>query len=195
MTPTLPRRGATDRNRSLLGRTRALVPAAPLAALLLAAGAVLAGCGGDGGGQDRGLDQEEDANFDSAFLQERTDRICANLAEADVVFGGTVSDVGTPPGHWSGLFPARQQVEYSVAGEIKGTVGSSAAVGHLLVAGSRHASDDGPALSGDIFAAGGQLIVFARETDGQLLDFDAELGTIPGSDQNVAALSDQCPGG
>lgn len=130
------------------------------------------------------------ADFDTAFLRAHRAGIKDLAERADAVFVGVVTAVGPAPSSWSGLVPTHQQVTYRVDSTLKGRLaGSSVEVGHAVVQGSQTAGTNGPGLSGSRFAVGSKhLVIVTVPASGPALDEDADLGTIPFSTANEAAL-------
>ena len=124
---------------------------------------------------------DSDANRDVAMIRALAQR-------ADVVFVGTVLEVGAPPRATSGRVRHEQVVRYRVDSVLKGFFNETeVAVEHLLVANSRHA--DGTALDSNIFAPGRSLIVLVRRVNTFFFqDVNENWGTIPHSAQNEVAL-------
>ncbi len=148
-------------------------------------------CGGGGGTATQ---------FDSQDLNDHSAEIQQNSDNAELVFVGTITAVGTAPGFWSGIAMSTQPVIYDVDEVLKGTyTESEITISHLVVEGSRQASTEEAGLNTSIFVAGGQLIVFAKQNAGYVslgtdyegpenIDVDPEYGTIPYSSQNQGVV-------
>ena len=153
--------------------------------------ALLASCGGSGGSSDQ---------FDDPTLNQNSTRIQGNVTDAELIFTGTITAVGTAPGFWSGIAWSTQAVTYTIDSVIKGTyTEATITLYHVLVEGSRQAGSDA-GLSPTIFAVGNRLIVFAIQNPDEVspgagweipryMDFDEEYGTIPWSEQNASVIT------
>jgi len=148
-------------------------------------------CGGGGGTATQ---------FDSQDLNDHSAEIQQNSDNAELVFVGAITAVGTAPGFWSGIAMSTQPVTYTVDEVLKGTyTESEITINHLVVDGTRQAASDEAGLNTSIFAAGGRLIVFAKQNTGYVslgtdyegpenIDVDPEYGTIPYSSQNQGVV-------
>src|SRR5687767_7374990 len=85
------------------------------------------------------------------------------IQENELIFVGSVLDVGDPPSYWSGYFPAYQTVRYKTETLVKGSVTDPQInVDHVVVQNSKTAeSGDTPGLSRKMFLTGAKIIVFA----------------------------------
>ena len=83
--------------------------------------------------------------FDSETLNDNSTQIQNNVTSAELVFGGTITALGTAPNFWSGIARSTQGVTYTVDDVIKGSyTDSEITVYHLVVDGSRQAADHFP---------------------------------------------------
>ena len=114
--------------------------------------------------------------------QERLQRI---TQKSDLIFIGTVLEVGDPPKDWSGYFSAYQTVRYKVDQILKGEYGAAEiSIDHIVVSGSKTA-DGGevPKLSSTIFYPGASLIVSAQRAGdtGIWKSLNEVIGAVPNS--------------
>ncbi len=93
-------------------------------------------------------------DFDSDYLDQDNQTIQSNASDADLIFVGTITEIGTAPLFWSGIALSLQDVTYTVDSVIKGSyLSSEITVSHVLVDESYLAADDAPGLSTTLFAA------------------------------------------
>jgi hypothetical protein len=162
--------------------------------LLIAVLMIATSCGGSGGTATQ---------FDSQDLNDNSAEIQTNANNAEVVFVGTITAIGTAPGFWSGIAMSTQAVTYDIDEVLKGAyTESELTINHMVVDETRQADDADaatPALNSSIFAVGNQLIVFSTQnteytslgTDyegPEYIDVDANYGTIPYSSQNQSVV-------
>lgn len=108
--------------------------------------------------------------------------------ESDLVFIGTVQNLGKPAANWSGFFTEYQQVKYGIDRVLKGTYGAGEiTVDHVLVSGSKTAaSTDKPGLSSRLFEANAKLIISARKSpSGAWKSLDENFGALPATEEWV----------
>lgn len=114
--------------------------------------------------------------------QERLQRI---TQKSDLIFIGTIVEVGDPPKDWSGYFSAYQTIRYRVDQILKGQYSDpEISVDHIVVSGSKTAdSGDTPKLSSAIFYPNASLIVSAqRAGDGSnWKSLNEVIGAVPNS--------------
>lgn len=141
--------------------------------------------------------------FDSQDLNDNSTEIQTNANNAELVFVGAITAIGTAPGFWSGIAMSTQAVTYDVESVLKGSyTEATITINHLVVDGTRQADDDEAATAGltsSIFAVGNRLIVFSKQNTGytslgtdyegpQNIDVDPNYGTIPYSSQNQSVV-------
>ena len=161
---------------------------------LVVALVIIGSCGGGGGTATQ---------FDSTDLNDNSAEIQTNSNNAELVFVGTITAIGTAPGFWSGIAMSTQAVTYNIDEVLKGSyTESSLTINHLVVDGTRQADDadaDTAALTSSIFAVGNKLIVFSKQNTGytslgtdyegpENIDVDPNYGTIPYSAQNQSVV-------
>lgn len=112
-------------------------------------------------------------------------KIEASVRRANLIFVGTVTDIGAaPPPIKPGIIVVTQSVTYRVDQILRGTVNREViTVNHRVVAGSRNAPDK--RLSPNVFARGRQLIVLCFQSFGQIVDLDSNFGTLEASPSNI----------
>jgi len=159
-----------------------------LVCALVAGIALVCQCGGGGATQ-----------FDDQTLNDNKALIQTSADNAELVFVGTITAVGTAPAFWSGIAMSAQGVTYTVDAVLKGSYTESGIIiYHILVDGSRQAAST-PGLNSSIFAVGGKLIVFAAQNADYVdlgegweipdyIDVDENYGTIPYSSQNESVI-------
>jgi hypothetical protein len=114
--------------------------------------------------------------------QERLQRI---TNESDLIFIGTVIDIGTPPKSWSGYCYSYQKVRYKIDQILKGQHETpEILIDHAVVFDSKTAEPgDTPQLSTAIFYPGASLIVSAERTDAATFVSGNEvIGAVPYSE-------------
>ncbi len=113
--------------------------------------------------------------------QERLQRI---TKESDLIFIGTVVEVGTPPNDWSGYFSSYQTVRYNVNQVLKGQHSApEISIDHIVVHGSKTAEHgETPKLAATIFYPGASLIVSALRPDtDHCKSLNEVIGAVPNS--------------
>jgi len=170
---------------------------------VLTAGIILtiAGCGGGGGGGGTMQFDEQDLNDNATTIQ-------ANVNAASLIFVGTIKQLGTAPGIWSGPAEMGQIVTYTVgtADQILKDTNSVATAGadinimHLVISANRQTSSSA-ALNDTLFAVGSQIIVLASRSTALTAigsgswdayashtDVDGQFSAIPNTTNNLAAI-------
>lgn len=125
--------------------------------------------------------------------QERLQRI---TQQSDLIFIGTVTEVGPAPKEWSGYFSSYQTVHYKIDQILKGQHETpEISIDHIVVFGSKTAeSGETPKLSTAIFYPGANLIVSAERTDGTHWSSGNEvIGAVPYSDDWVRRVGSLLP--
>ena len=127
------------------------------------------------------------ANFEkhigSAALKEQ-ERLQRITRQSDLIFIGTVIEVGPAPKEWSGYMSSYQTVRYNVEQILKGEIAASEIlVEHIVVHGSKTAEGgDNPKLSSAIFYPGASLIVSADRPEANRWTSGNEvIGAVPNS--------------
>jgi hypothetical protein len=113
--------------------------------------------------------------------QERLQRI---TKESDLIFIGTILEVGTAPKDWAGYISSYQTVRYKVDQILKGQYGApEISVEHIVVHGSKTAEPgETPKLASTIFYPGASLIVSAGRPDATRWTSGNEvIGAVPNS--------------
>lgn len=112
--------------------------------------------------------------------QERLQRI---TNESDLIFIGTVIDIGAPPKSWSGYCYSYQKVRYKIDQILKGQYETSEIViDHAVVFEGRTAEPgDIPKLSTAIFYPGASLIVSAERSNDRFVSGNEVIGAVPNS--------------
>jgi hypothetical protein len=158
--------------------------------LLVSTLMIVSSCGGSGG---------TSSGFDSQELNDNSAQIQTNANNAELVFVGTITAIGTAPGFWSGIAMSSQAVTYTVDSVLKGnSTETSLTVNMLVVEGGRQSSESA-GLTDTLFAVGNQQIVFAEQNAGyvslgtdyegpQYIDVESNFGTIPYSAQNQTEI-------
>ncbi len=102
----------------------------------------------------------------SAALKEQA-RLQRITKESDLIFIGTVVEVGTAPKDWAGYASSYQTVRYKVEQIVKGQYGTpEISVDHIVVHGSKTAEPgETPKLATSIFYPGASVIVSAVRSD------------------------------
>ena len=124
------------------------------------------------------------------------ERILEAAKKHDLIFVGSVLSVGPAPQHWSGRFPAYQEVRYRVEEVVKGTPpGAEITVRHVVVKGGATAvAGDQPGLSPDLFKKGARLLVMAQKTlDGLWASTDERSGAVAESAELVKKVRGVVP--
>ncbi|HSE41654.1 MAG TPA: hypothetical protein VLH08_12905 [Acidobacteriota bacterium] len=113
--------------------------------------------------------------------QERLQRI---TQESDLIFVGTVIEVGPPPKDWSGYMSSYQTVRYKIEQILKGQYDApEISIEHIVVHGSKTAEPgETPKLSTAIFYPGASLIVSAGRPDvNRWTSGNEVIGAVPNS--------------
>jgi hypothetical protein len=113
--------------------------------------------------------------------QERLQRI---TNESDLIFIGTVIDIGVPPKSWSGYCYSYQKVRYKIDQILKGQHETpEILIDHAVVFEGRTAEPgDTPKLSTAVFYPGANLIVSAERTDNTgFVSGNEVIGAVPNS--------------
>lgn len=110
------------------------------------------------------------------------------VRESKIIFIGTVTELGPPPSFWSGRFPSYQKVTYQVEEVLKGNKISEITVAHIIVAKSKTARADEPALSPALFQKGNRLIVIAVQDQGEWRSMDENVGAIAYSEEALEKI-------
>ena len=108
------------------------------------------------------------------------------IAENDLIFVGSVIDLGEPPSYWSGYFPAYQSVRYEVEQVLKGHwTEKQITADHVVVQNSKTAEPGSdPRLSSKFFSVGTRIIVFAMKAkDGSWKNLHQQWGVHPASNK------------
>lgn len=117
------------------------------------------------------------------------ERFAELVRESDIIFVGTVKELGPAPSFWSGRFPTYQTVKYDVSEVIKGNAISEITVSHIVVSGSKTARRDEPGLSPSVFQKGNRLIVIAVKSDqGEWKSLDENMGALPHSEETLKKI-------
>ncbi len=104
----------------------------------------------------------------------------------NLIFIGSLLELGKPPNDWSGCGNAFQSAKYKIVRIIKGQYGASEiSVEHVVVYGSKTAQPgETPGLLSSMFSPNNELIVFARKTDsGKWKDTNEVHGALPATDE------------
>jgi len=167
---------------------------------VLTAGIILTftGCGGGGGGGGTTQFDEQDLNDNRATIQ-------ADVNAASLIFVGTIKQLGTAPGAWSGISLEGQIVTYTVGEILKDTnsvaaAGSDTNIMHLILDENRQTTSSA-ALNDTLFAVGSQIIVLASRSTALTdigsagwdvyashTDIDGQFSAIPNTTNNLAAI-------
>jgi hypothetical protein len=112
--------------------------------------------------------------------QERLQRI---TNESDLIFIGTVIDIGAPPKDWSGYCSSYQKVRYKIDQILKGQHETpEILIDHVVVFDGRTAEPgDTPKLSTAIFYPGANLIVSAERSNARFVSGNEVIGAVPNS--------------
>lgn len=109
--------------------------------------------------------------------------------KADLVFAGTVVEVGKSPGFWCGYFATAQRVTFRVEEVLKGTddfkgieKGKEIAVHYFLLQGSAYCAE-GAKLRADVFAKGSRHLVMAHRPS---------FGVVAGPEEKVRLVTELC---
>jgi len=161
----------------------------------------IAGCGGGNGGGGTTQFDEQDLNDNATTIQ-------ANVNAASLIFVGTIKQLGTAPGIWSGPAEMGQIVTYTIgtADQILKDTNSVATAGadinimHLIISVNRQTSS-AAALDDTLFAVGGEIIVLASRSTALTAvgsdswdayashtDVDGQFSAIPNTTNNLAAI-------
>jgi hypothetical protein len=125
--------------------------------------------------------------------QERLQRI---TNESDLIFIGTVIEVGNSPKSWSGYCYSYQKVRYKIDQILKGQHETSEiSIDHVVVFGGRTAEPgDSPRLSTAIFYPGANLIVSAERVDAtRFVSGNEVIGAVPNSNDWLKRLGALLP--
>lgn len=118
----------------------------------------------------------------NAAIEKEEEHIQKAIGENELIFVGSVIDLGDPPSYWSGYFPAYQSVHYQVQEVLKGDFPEKQiTIDHVVVQYSRTASSGQlPRLSENFFAKDARVIVFAmKATDGSWKNLHQKWGVHP----------------
>lgn len=135
--------------------------------------------------------QSADALKERALKEE--ERLAEIVRESNIVFIGTVTELGAPPKFWSGRFPSFQKVTYQVEEVLKGNKVSQITVAHIVVAKSKTGRSDEPGLSPALFQKGNRLIVIVVEREGELRSMDEDLGAVAYSEEALKKIKKVLP--
>jgi hypothetical protein len=110
--------------------------------------------------------------------------VAANTIEANLIAVGTVQALGPPPGMWSGLVAAYQEVTYRPVTYLKVVPPwlprwDRLEVLHPVVALSRTADPEHPRLRADLFHPGAELVLFLRDENGRWAAMEENYGAVP----------------
>lgn len=124
--------------------------------------------------------------------QERLQRI---TNESDLIFIGTVIDIGVQPKSWSGYCYSYQKVRYKIDQILKGQHETpEILIDHAVVFEGRTAEPgDAPKLSTAIFYPGANLIVSAERTDARFVGGNEVIGAVPNSAEWLRRLENLLP--
>jgi hypothetical protein len=114
------------------------------------------------------------------------DSLKALAKKNNLIFIGSLMELGNPPNDWSGCGNSYQRAKYKIVRLIKGQYGASEiSVDHVVVYGSKTAqAGETPELSRSMFSPNNELIVFARKTDsGHWRDTSEDLGVLPATEE------------
>ena len=125
-------------------------------------------------------DFEKQVGSAAAKEQERLQRI---TNESDLIFIGTVIDIGAPPKNWSGYCSSYQKVRYKIDQILKGQHETpEIIIDHVVVFEGRTAEPgDTPQLSTKIFYPGASLIVSAERSNDRFVSGNEVIGAVPNS--------------
>jgi len=125
-------------------------------------------------------DFEKQVGSAAAKEQERLQRI---TNESDLIFIGTVIDIGAPPKNWSGYCSSYQKVRYKIDQILKGQHETpEIIIDHVVVFEGRTAEPgDTPQLSTTIFYPGANLIVSAERSNDRFVSGNEVIGAVPNS--------------
>jgi hypothetical protein len=125
--------------------------------------------------------------------QERLQRI---TNESDLIFIGTVIEVGNSPKSWSGYCYSYQKVRYKIDQILKGQHETSEiSIDHGVVFGGRTAEPgDTPGLSTAIFYPSANLIVSAERSDAtHFVSRNEVIGAVPNSAEWLRRVGNLLP--
>jgi hypothetical protein len=109
--------------------------------------------------------------------------IKAVAAKAEIVLAGVLEQLGPPSGAWSGLIAMYQEARYRNVRYLKSPrqweQRETVTVFHPVVARSRTAAADTPALNATLFHPRAPLVLFIRVRSGRLETFDENYGVLP----------------